>query len=220
MDGTRWAELLFADDMAAVTRARSGVVHAVEKLFEVTSQWGLTVSVPKRVILHGKGSHEEDVKERIAKASRAFGILRKPIFSNKSLSIHTKRGVYKAIALEKLFEVTSQWGLTASVPKSKMMSVRCEEAQPTLLCGDMQLEVVKSFKYLGSILRGKGSCEEDVKERIAKASRAFGILRKPIFNNKSLSIHTKHGVYKAIVLSLLSCTALRHGQLSALRTRH
>ena len=64
-------------------------------------------------------------------------------------------------ALEKLCEVTSQWGLTGGVPKSEVMSVGCEEAQPTLLCGDVQLEVVKCFtEYLGSILYGKGSCEE------------------------------------------------------------
>ena len=38
MDRTRWAELLFVDGMAVVTRARSGMVHALEQLFEVTSQ--------------------------------------------------------------------------------------------------------------------------------------------------------------------------------------
>ena len=37
------------------------------------------------------------VKERIAKASRAFGMLKEPIFKNSNLSYKTKRLVYKAV---------------------------------------------------------------------------------------------------------------------------
>ncbi len=51
MNRTRWAELLFADNMAVITRERSGMVHALQKLCEVTSHWGLTVSVPKSEVM-------------------------------------------------------------------------------------------------------------------------------------------------------------------------
>ena len=54
-----------------------------------------------------------------------------------------------------------------------------------------------------SILHQNGLSESDVKERIARASRAFGMLRKPIFNNRSLSVPTKRTVYRAVVLSTL-----------------
>ena len=69
--------------------------------------------------------------------------------------------------------------------------------------GEIQLEVVSEFKYLGSILHHKGSNERDVEERIARASRAFGMLRKSIFQNKSLTTDTKRAVYKAVVLGTL-----------------
>ena len=134
MEQTSWSELQFADDMAVVTTSRAGMIHAMLKLFEVTSRWDLTVSVPKtKVMVIGRG----------------------------------------------------------------------EEVQLPLQVGDIQLEAVSHFKYLGSILHQNGLSESDVKERIARASRTFGMLRKPIFNNKSLSVPTKRTVYRAVVLSTL-----------------
>ena len=44
---------------------------------------------------------------------------------------------------------------------------------------------------------------KDVKSRIAKASKAFGCLRIPIFNNPILSIPIKRAVYRATVVSVL-----------------
>ena len=77
-------------------------------------------------------------------------------------------------AMQKLFEVTDRWGLTVSVPKTKVMVVgRGEEVQLPLQVGDIQLEAESHFKYLGSIL-----------QHIARASHAFGMLRKPIFNKR------------------------------------
>ena len=37
-------------------------------------------------------------------------------------------------------------------------------------------------------------------ERIAKASKAFGALRMPVFRDSNLSLKTKRLVYKAVVL--------------------
>ena len=58
--------------------------------------------------------------------------------------------------------------------------------------------MVQHFSYLGSVVSRDGDVTEDVKCRIAKASRAFGCLRNPIFNNPILSIPMKRAVYKAI----------------------
>ena len=69
--------------------------------------------------------------------------------------------------------------------------------------GGGQIEMVEQFSYLGSVMSRDGDVTEDVKCRIAKASRAFGCLRDPIFNNPILSIPTKRTVYKAIVLAVL-----------------
>ena len=41
------SELLFTNDACPVTTTRAGMEQAVEVLLRVTSQWGLTVSIPK-----------------------------------------------------------------------------------------------------------------------------------------------------------------------------
>ena len=108
--------------------------------------------------------------------------------------------------MQKLFEVTDRWGLTVSVPKTKVMVVgRGEEVQLPLQVGDIQLEAESHFKYLGSILHQNSWGESDVKEHIARASHAFGMLRKPSFNKRwwPLSVPTKRTVYRAVVLSFL-----------------
>ena len=44
-------ELIFADDAAAVGTTRESMERAAQALEEVTSEWGLTVSVPKTKLL-------------------------------------------------------------------------------------------------------------------------------------------------------------------------
>ena len=39
--------LQFADDIAILAEMKKTIVHAMSKLFEITSQRGLTISVPK-----------------------------------------------------------------------------------------------------------------------------------------------------------------------------
>ena len=51
----------------------------------------------------------KEVKERIAKASRAFGVLKEPVFRDKNLSLATKRLVYKAVVLATLLYGSETW---------------------------------------------------------------------------------------------------------------
>ena len=66
-----------------------------------------------------------------------------------------------------------------------------------------EIEMVEHFTYLGSILSSNGDVMEDVKGRIAKASRVFGCLGYAVFSNPTLSISTKRAVYWATVLAVL-----------------
>ena len=65
------------------------------------------------------------------------------------------------------------------------------------------VEVVNHFKYLGSNISRDGEVTVEIDCIIAKASRAFGCLRKPIFQDRNLSIATKRQVHRAVVLSVL-----------------
>ena len=65
------------------------------------------------------------------------------------------------------------------------------------------VEQVQSFKYLGAIVEATGSVLPDVQDKIWRASRVFGALRRPIFGDSSLSLCTKRMVYCSMVLGIL-----------------
>ena len=54
------------------------------------------------------------------------------------------------------------------------------------------VEMVKNFTYLGSNLSSDCEATCEVKCRLARASKAFGTLRVPIFSNCYQSIKTQN----------------------------
>ena len=67
---------------------------------------------------------------------------------------------------------------------------------------DEDLEDVKSFTYLGSIITESGGTEEDVKCRIRKARLAFNTLI-PVWNASSISTKTKLRIFTTNVIATL-----------------
>ena len=62
----------------------------------------------------------------IVKASKAFVCLRVPIFLNRTLSINTKRAVYKAVVISILLYGAETWALkTPDVRRLTMFHNRC-----------------------------------------------------------------------------------------------
>ena len=117
-------------------------------------------------------------------------------------------------AAHKLDDLLRKWGLTLSIVKTKLLVAGDSDAddmRPLRLDGG-EVECVTEFKYLGSIVEAKGGIAQEVGEKIAKVSKAFGALREPIFRDSNLSLRTKRKVYKAVVLGVLLYTALKHGQ--------
>ena len=47
------------------------------------------------------------------------------------------------------------------------------------------IDTVKEFPYLGFIVAASGRIDTDVDNRIAKASKAFGALRRAVFLDKT-----------------------------------
>ena len=85
----------------------------------------------------------------------------------------------------KIFEeVMAEFGLTLSILKIKLLV-----AGVHLTTGDLaslelaggSVEVVREFKYLGSLIEAHGRMTGEVTRRIAQASRVFGELRNSIF---------------------------------------
>ena len=56
----------------------------------------------------------------------------------------------------------------------------------------------------GSVVDSKNwGIMKEVRERICKASQAFGMLKEPVLRVKNLSLHTKRLVYMAVILASL-----------------
>jgi hypothetical protein len=74
----------------------------------------------------------------------------------------------------KIKEISTQVVLTINEHKTKYL--RCTKKQHKMDGIDItqtRLEQVKSFKYLGSIVNGNNSIEEEIKERISLGNKAF-----------------------------------------------
>ena len=98
------------------------------------------------------------------------------------------------------------FGLTVSIPKTKFMvvgyGVSEADLQPISVDGG-EIEHVSEFQYLGSVIAENGRIDAEVDRRIANASKAFGALRRAVFDDKVLSTTTKRMIYQACVLSVL-----------------
>ena len=66
-----------------------------------------------------------------------------------------------------------------------------------------QLENVKHFKYLGSVITSDGSSEKEIQTRIGIASSSMNRL-KSIWKSRHISCKTKIRLYKSLIISVLS----------------
>ena len=97
--------------------------------------------------------------------------------------------------------------LSASFIKTKFMvaghDITEEDKQPIVTSGG-NVECVSEFVYLGSQMTSNGKLDTEVEKRISAASRAFGALRRAVFQDRTLSVLTKRLVYQACVSGM--CT--------------
>jgi len=99
----------------------------------------------------------------------------------------------------KLKDISSQYGLIVNESKTKYMKcTRRENTVGKLRAGDIQIDQVKSFNYLGSTMNGNSTLEEEIRERIAKGNRAF-YANKALFTSKLVSRRSKLKLYWTVI---------------------
>ncbi|BHF65550.1 hypothetical protein SprV_0200856300 [Sparganum proliferum] len=74
---------------------------------------------------------------------------------------------------------------------------------PQISVNGAQLQVVENFPYLGSTLSRNIKIDDEVANRISKASQAFGRLQSTVWNRHGLQLSTKLKMYKAVILPTL-----------------
>ena len=91
--------------------------------------------------------------------------------------------------------------LRVNVDKSKVMCVG-ENVEPSLLnitLNGERMEVVNSFKYLGSCFSSDGGVKEDVSMRVGEGMKTFGAM-KNMWKSRSLNVEVKRELYERIVV--------------------
>ena len=102
----------------------------------------------------------------------------------------------------------TQWGLTINTHKTKVLIVghdaENQAANTNIFIRGDKLEVVSSFKYLGSIFTSDATIDAEVRHRIAAANVAFVRLRKAkVWSTRALTRFTKLQFFQSIVMSVL-----------------
>lgn len=111
------------------------------------------------------------------------------------------------------------FGLTISIKKTEVIHQPCptpkqvkgvKQKPPVhnfpetpLQVDGKNLKYVRTFTYLGSIVNSSASLDDEIINRIARATSAFGKLRHRVWNERGIRLEIKVQVYKAVVLTTL-----------------
>nr|VZI48604.1 unnamed protein product [Spirometra erinaceieuropaei] len=101
------------------------------------------------------------------------------------------------------------FGLVINTQKTVVMhqpppkSASSSNAPPQISVNGTHLQVVENFPYLGSTLSRNTKIDDEVANRISKASQAFGRLQSTVWNRHGLQLSTKLKMYKAVILPTL-----------------
>ena len=98
-------------------------------------------------------------------------------------------------------------GLEASEKKTKAMTVsRTERDVDFVAVGDLMIEVVDQFKYLGSMISHDNQIDMELQTRITSANKAYWSL-KDLFRSRSVSHATKIQLYSCVIrpIATYSC---------------
>ena len=98
-----------------------------------------------------------------------------------------------------LDEVMKKWRMKINWRKTKAMVVKRGGSTCNIAVNGVEIENVKTMKYLGAMLEEEGSCEAEVDHRIGAASKVIGALRKEVINRRELNKSTKLRVINSIV---------------------
>ncbi|PNF39295.1 hypothetical protein B7P43_G16696, partial [Cryptotermes secundus] len=102
--------------------------------------------------------------------------------------------------IDRLIEIGRCYGMEMNVEKTKVMKISRQPTPVTIKIDQKQLENVKCFKYLGSLLTDDGRCTCEIKSRIAMAKAAFS-KKKNLFTSK-LDLNLRKKLVKCYIWSI------------------
>ncbi|XP_047482497.1 uncharacterized protein LOC125034639 [Penaeus chinensis] len=104
--------------------------------------------------------------------------------------------------MDSLNAVVEDFGMRVNIKKTKVMRINKNgEGDVTIKLNGKNLEQVKSFQYLESILTSNGYCSTEIRLRIALAKVAFNSRRELL--TKKFNLRLKKRMIKTLVCSVL-----------------
>jgi hypothetical protein len=105
----------------------------------------------------------------------------------------------------KLKNESLKYGLIVNIYKTKYMKCTRRQNQLTPInIENKELEQVKSFKYLGSIINTDNTMEEEIQERIALGNKVY-FANKKMFQSRLISKREKLKLYYLVIRPTYSC---------------
>jgi hypothetical protein len=102
-----------------------------------------------------------------------------------------------------LVEESEKFGLKMNYSKTKIMPIgKNETSWPTVKLAGHDVEVVRSFTYLGSEMKAEGGSESEIIRRIALAGSVFNKLQK-MFKRHDIKLKIKLRVFNTCVIPVL-----------------
>ena len=93
-------------------------------------------------------------------------------------------------------------GLRINIDKTKTMVFGSETIEQQMKVGNIELENVTEFEYLGSLLTWNNDCGKEIRKRTAKALGAMAVF-KNIWASREISIATKISVLRMCIFGIL-----------------
>ena len=137
--------------------------------------------------------------------------------------LQQKRNCKKGV--DQVSDSCDSYDLTISIKKTEVVYQPAPGKpykEPTITVKGQRLQMVDKFTYLESTLSRFVHIDDEVNARIAKASAAFGRLRRSIWDRSGIRLDTKLKVYRSVVLPtvLYACETWTVYQRHAKRLNH
>ena len=111
-------------------------------------------------------------------------------------------GVHLQNLCGRFAKACNDFSMTINLKKTIVMSLGTS-ILPRILINASPLNVVNKFSYLGSVVNSSNNLDDEINQRIGKASTNFGRLSYRVWKNHHLAIKLKIKVSTACILSVL-----------------
>ena len=112
------------------------------------------------------------------------------------------------LLIDRFAKAAAQFSLKINIKKTECMYQPIKLLHPPpdpeiITINREPLVYATDFTYLGSTVSNTARIDKKLRNRLGKASSAFGKLRQRLWNNRHVSVRVKCKVYRAVVLSTL-----------------